>query len=172
MFPPSAISTNAVAASPPMPPCEYGRPSDGFRLRFLSGDAAVPPADSDCVHVWSHPLTGPARSGFRDLLSEEECAAASCFHTPELAERYRQAHGWMRSVPVSYTHLPAVSSVGTPVVSVQDVLARFSHERVDGEPLTPDTVTFLPKEGSWVVRDAGRYVSVTYDVRTGEARCV
>ena len=65
---------------------------------------------------------------------------------------------------------PAVSSVGTPVVSVQDVLARFSHERVDGEPLTPDTVTFLPKEGSWVVRDAGRYVSVTYDVRTGEAR--
>lgn len=65
---------------------------------------------------------------------------------------------------------PAVSSVGTPAVSVQDVLDRFSHERVDGEPLTPDTVTFLPKEGSWVVRDAGRYVSVTYDVRTGEAR--
>ena len=65
---------------------------------------------------------------------------------------------------------PSVSSVGTPVVSVQDVLARFSHERVDGEPLTPDTVTFLPKEDSWVVRDAGRYVSVTYDVRTGEAR--
>ena len=55
-------------------------------------------------------------------------------------------------------------------MSVQDVLDRFSHERVDGEPLTPDTVTFLPKEGSWVVRDAGRYVSVTYDVRTGEAR--
>ena len=55
---------------------------------------------------------------------------------------------------------PAVSSVGTPAVSVQDVLDRFSHERVDGEPLTPDTVTFLPKEGSWVVRDAGRYVSV------------
>ena len=50
------------------------------------------------------------------------------------------------------------------------MLDRFSHERVDGEPLTPDTVTFLPKEGSWVVRDAGRYVSVTYDVRTGEAR--
>lgn len=45
---------------------------------------------------------------------------------------------------------PAVSSVGTPAVSVQDVLDRFSHERVDGEPLTPDTVTFLPKEGSWV----------------------
>lgn len=106
MFPPSAISTNAVAASPPMPPCEYGRPSDGFRLRFLSGDAAVPPADSDCVHVWSHPLTGPARSGFRDLLSEEECAAASCFHTPELAERYRQAHGWMRSVLSRYLDTP------------------------------------------------------------------
>ena len=102
MFPPSAISTNAVAAPPPKPSCEYGRPSDGFRIRLLSGDAAVPPTDSDCVHVWSHPLTGPARSGFRDLLSEEECAAAARFHTPELAEQYRQAHGWMRSVLSRY----------------------------------------------------------------------
>ena len=55
---------------------------------------------------WSHPLTGPARSGFRDLLSEEECAAASRFHTPELAERYRQAHGWMRSVLSRYLDTP------------------------------------------------------------------
>lgn len=29
---------------------------------------------------------------------------------------------------------------------------------------------FFTEGGSWVVRDAGRYVSVTYDVRTGEAR--
>ncbi|MFQ8737070.1 MAG: hypothetical protein ACLSAH_14560 [Bilophila wadsworthia] len=58
---------------------------------------------------------------------------------------------------------------GNAAVSVQDVLDRFSHERVDGEPLTPDTVTFT-EGGSWVVRDAGRYVSVTYGVRTGEAR--
>lgn len=64
----------------------------------------------------------------------------------------------------------AVSSAGTPVVSVQDVLDRFSRERADGEPLTPDTVAFLPKEGSWVVRDAGRYVAVTYDAHTGAVR--
>ena len=63
-------------------PCEDGKPSDGFRLLLLSGDAAAPPADSDCVHVWSHPLTGPVHSGFRDLLSEEECAAASRFPHP------------------------------------------------------------------------------------------
>ena len=90
MFPPSALSTKTVAAPPPTPPCGYGKPSDGFRLLHLSGDAAAPPADSNCVHVWSRPLTGPTQSGFRDLLSEEECAAASRFHTPELAERYRQ----------------------------------------------------------------------------------
>ena len=102
MFPPSALSTKTVAAPPPTPPCGYGKPSDGFRLLLLSGDAAAPPADSDCVHVWSRPLTGPTQSGFRDLLSEEECAAASRFHTPELAERYRQAHGWMRSVLSRY----------------------------------------------------------------------
>ena len=102
MFTPSALSTKTVAAPPPTPPCGYGKPSDGFRLLLLSGDAAAPPTDSDCVHVWSHPLTGPVHSGFRDLLSEEECAAASRFHTPELAERYRQAHGWMRSVLSRY----------------------------------------------------------------------
>ncbi|MFR4120401.1 MAG: 4'-phosphopantetheinyl transferase family protein, partial [Bilophila wadsworthia] len=54
----------------------------------------------------SRPLTGPTQSGFRDLLSEEECAAASRFHTPELAERYRQAHGWMRSVLSRYLDTP------------------------------------------------------------------
>lgn len=106
MFPPSALSTKTVAAPPPTPPCGYGKPSDGFRLLLLSGDAAAPPADSDCVHVWSRPLTGPVHSGFRDLLSEEECAAASRFHTPELAERYRQAHGWMRSVLSRYLDTP------------------------------------------------------------------
>ncbi|MFR5645356.1 MAG: 4'-phosphopantetheinyl transferase family protein [Bilophila wadsworthia] len=106
MFTPSALSTNTVAAPPPTPPCGYGKPSDGFRLLLLSGDAAAPPADSDCVHVWSRPLTGPVHSGFRDLLSEEECAAASRFHTPELAERYRQAHGWMRSVLSRYLDTP------------------------------------------------------------------
>ncbi len=95
-----------MAAPPPTPPCGYGKPSDGFRLLHLSGDAAAPPADSDCVHVWSRPLTGPTQSGFRDLLSEEECAAASRFHTPELAERYRQAHGWMRSVLSRYLDTP------------------------------------------------------------------
>ena len=82
MFPPSPLSTKTVAAPPPTPPCGYGKPSDVFRLLFLSGDAAAPPADSDCVHVWSHPLTGPVHSGFRDLLSEEECAAASPLPTP------------------------------------------------------------------------------------------
>ena len=106
MFSPSALSTKTVAAPPPTPPCGYGKPSDGFRLLLLSGDAAAPPADSDCVHVWSRPLTGPTQSGFRDLLSEEECAAASRFHTPELAERYRQAHGWMRSVLSRYLDTP------------------------------------------------------------------
>lgn len=106
MFTPSALSTKTVAAPPPTPPCGYGKPSDGFRLLLLSGDAAAPPTDSDCVHVWSHPLTGPVHSGFRDLLSEEECAAASRFHTPELAERYRQAHGWMRSVLSRYLDTP------------------------------------------------------------------
>ena len=49
---------------------------------------------------------------------------------------------------------PAVSSVGTPAVSVQDVLDRFSHERVDGEPLTPDTVTFT-EGGSWLSATPG-----------------
>lgn len=58
MFSPSALSTKTVAAPPPTPPCGYGKPSDGFRLLHLSGDAAAPPADSDCVHVWSRPLTG------------------------------------------------------------------------------------------------------------------
>ena len=106
MFSPTPLSANSVTASPPTPPCEDGKPSDGFRLLLLSGDAAAPPADSDCVHVWSRPLTGPVHSGFRDLLSEEECAAASRFHTPELAERYRQAHGWMRSVLSRYLDTP------------------------------------------------------------------
>lgn len=106
MFSPTPLSANSVTASPPTPPCEDGKPSDGFRLLLLSGDAAAPPADSDCVHVWSRPLIGPTQSGFRDLLSEEECAAASRFHTPELAERYRQAHGWMRSVLSRYLDTP------------------------------------------------------------------
>ena len=106
MFSPTPLSANSVTASPPTPPCGYDKPSDGFRLLHLSGDAAAPPADSDCVHVWSRPLTGPTQSGFRALLSEEECAAASRFHTPELAERYRQAHGWMRSVLSRYLDTP------------------------------------------------------------------
>ena len=106
MFSPSALSTKTVAAPPPTPPCEDGKPSNGFRLLLLSGDAAAPPADSDCVHVWSRPLTGPTQSGFRDLLSEEECAAASRFHTPELAERYRTQLEWYRDALEQVTGLP------------------------------------------------------------------
>ena len=42
MFPPSALSTNTVAAPPPTPPCEDGKPSDGFRLLLLSVAANHP----------------------------------------------------------------------------------------------------------------------------------
>ncbi len=64
----------------------------------------------------------------------------------------------------------AASAPATDAVSVRDVLELFRHERVEGEPLTPNTATFLPQKGVWVIRDAGRYVSVTYDAFTGAVR--
>lgn len=96
---PTPSATAGTAASAPSP--------GGFRLLPLSETTAVLPSlDSDCVHLWKRPLTGRASPGFRDLLSEEEHAAAARFQLPEPAERYRQTHGWLRSVLSRYLDMP------------------------------------------------------------------
>lgn len=55
-------------------------------------------------------------------------------------------------------------------LSAQAVLVRFLEERVDGEELQPESVTYLPGENLWVIRDRRHYVSVTYDAETGSVR--
>lgn len=67
----------------------------------------VPDLRPGVVHIWSCPLDGPMRHAhtFRAVLSPEEQAIASRFHSPRLAERYCRAHGWVRVVLSRYLAL-------------------------------------------------------------------